>query len=86
MAALPQQGGTEGVDGGDLCLIDQGGLTAQVAVIGVLGQTLGQLLGDAAPQLGGCRLGVGDDQKLGDVQPFAGHPIQQPFHQYPGLT
>ena len=86
MAALPQQGGTEGVDGGDLCLIDQSGLAAQVAVIGILGQTLGQLLGDAPPQLRRGRLGVGDDQKLGDVQPFAGHPVQQPLHQHPSLT
>ena len=86
MATLPQQGGTEGVDGGDLCLIDQSGLSAEMAVIGVLGQALGQFLGDAPPQLSRCRLGVGDDQKLGDVQPFAGHPVQQPLHQHPGLT
>ena len=86
VASLPQQGGTEGVDGGDLCLIDQSGLSAEMAVVGVLGQTLGQLLGDAPPQLSRCRLGVGDDQKLGDVQPLAGHPVQQPLHQHPGLT
>ena len=49
VSALPQQGGAKSMDGGDLGLIDQGGLAAQVAVVGVLGQTLGQFLRDAAP-------------------------------------
>ena len=86
VAALPQQGGAEGVDGGDLGLVDQGGLPPQVPVVGPLRQPVGQLLGDTGPQLRRRRLGVGDDQELVDVQPLALHPVQQPLHQHPGLA
>ena len=86
VAALPQKLGAEGVDGGDLGLIDQGGLPPQVGVGGALRQPGGQLLHDAAPQLGGGGLGVGNDQEAVDVQPLPLHPGQEPLHQYPGLA
>ena len=84
--ALPKEGCTEGVNGGDLRLIDQGGLPAEVPVIGGLRQPGRQLLGDAGPQLPRGRLGVGDDQELVQVQPLPGHPVHEPLHQHPGLA
>ena len=86
VAVLPEEGGTEGVDGGNLRLVDQGGLAAEVAVVGGLRQPVRQLLGDAPPQLGRRRLGEGDHQEAVDVEPLLGHPIQQPLHQHPGLA
>ena len=85
MAALPQQLGAEGVDGGDARLVHQGGLTAQVAVGGPQSQPVGQLLHNTAPQLGSGSLGVGDDQEAVYVGPLL-HPGQQTFYQHPGLT
>ena len=84
--ALPEEGGAEGVDGGDLSLIDQGGLPAEVPVVGSLRQPGGQLLGDAGPQLPCGRLGVGDDQELVQIHPLPGHPVHEPLHQHPGLA
>ena len=86
VAALPQQLGAKGVDRGDLCLVNQSRLTAQMGVGGVLRQPGGQLLHDAAPQLGGGGLGVGDHQEAVDVQPLPRHPGQEPLHQHPGLA
>ena len=86
VALLPQEGGAEGVDGGDLGPVHQGGLPPQVPVPWVLRQAGGELLGDAGAQLGGGGLGVGDDQEAVQVQPLPGHPVQQPLHQHPGLA
>ena len=86
VAALPQQLGAEGVNRGDLGLVNQSRLTAQVGVGGPLRQPGGQLLHDAAPQLGGGGLGVGDHQEAVDVQPLPRHPGQEPLHQHPGLA
>ena len=86
VAALTEEGGAEGVDGGDLCLIDQSGLTAEVPVVGRLRQPGGQFLGNAGPQLPRGRLGVGDDQELVQIQPLPGHPVHEPLHQHPGLA
>ena len=86
VAALPKQGGAEGVDGGNLRLVDQGGLAAEVAVVGRLSQPVGQLLSNAATKLCRRRLGVCNHQEAVDVQPLPGHPVQQPFHQHTGLA
>ncbi len=86
VAALPQQLGAKGVDRGDLGFVNQSRLTAQMGVGGVLRQPGGQLLHDAAPQLGGGGLGVGDHQEAVDVQPLPRHPGQEPLHQHPGLA
>ena len=86
VAALPQELGAEGVDGGNLGLVDQGGLPPQMAVAGLFRQPGGQLVHDAPAQLGGGGLGVGDDQKAVDVQPLVLHPGQEPLHQHPGLA
>ena len=83
MPALPEQGGTEGMDGGDLRPIDQGRLAAQVAVVGILCQPVGEFLGDPPPQLRGGGLGKGNDQKPVDIDLLLGHPVQQPLHQHP---
>ena len=85
VAALPEESGAEGVDRGDLRLIHQGGLAAEMAVVGGHGQPVGQLLGDPPPELRRRRLGEGDHQEAVDVQPLLGHPVQQPLHQHPGL-
>ena len=86
VAVLLEQRLAEGVDSGYLGPVDQGGLAAEVAVVGVLRQPVGQLLGNAAPQLRRRGLGVCNNQKTVDVQAFGGHPVQQPLHQHPGLA
>ena len=84
---LPQQGGTEGVDGLDVRLINQQQLPLQMAVTGALGHALAQLVGDALPQLGGGGAGIGDDKEVvhaGLLLPQ--HPAEQAVHQHPGLA
>ena len=86
MAALPQKLGAEGVDGGDIRLVDQRGLAAQAAVGGSLCQPGGELLHNARAQLGGGGFGVSDDQKAVDVQSLSRHTGQKPLHQHAGLA
>ena len=74
-AALPQEAGTEGVDGGDLGAVDEGGLPSQVGVVRLLSQCLLDGGQNLAPQLGRRRLGEGDHQELVYVQSFPQHPV-----------
>ena len=74
-AALPQEAGAEGVDGGNLRAVDEGGLPSQVGVVRLLSQSLLDGGQNFAPQLGRCRFGEGDHQELVYVQPFPQHPV-----------
>ena len=74
-AALPQEARAEGVDGGDLGAVDEGGLPSQVGVVRLLSQRLLDGGQDFAPQLGRRRLGEGDHQELVYVQPFPQHSV-----------
>ncbi len=85
VALLPEEGGTEGINGGDLGLVKKGGLPPQDGISRPGGDPIGQLSPDALPQLGGGGLGVGDDQEAVQVLPLL-HTAQQPLHQHPGLT
>ena len=76
---LPEETGAEGVDGGNIRLVNQGSLTTQAGVLGMEGKPVGDLGGNAAFELGGCRLGVGDDQEGVDVAALL-HPAQQTLH------
>ena len=86
MAALPQQLGAEGVDSGDLGLVHQGRLAAQVGVSRAPGEPVGQFLHNTGAELGGGGLGVGDDQEAVHVQPIPLHPGQEALHQNAGLA
>ena len=74
-AALSQEAGAEGVDGGDLGAVDEGGLPSQVGVVRLLSPRLLDGGQDLAPQLGRRRLGEGDHQELVYVQPFPQHSV-----------
>ncbi len=86
MAELPQNIPTEGVNGGNRGLIDQGGLAAKPGVSRVRRQTPGNLPGHTPPKLGGGGPGEGDDQEPVDVQLLPDHPVQKPLHQHPRLA
>ena len=86
MAALPQKNRTKCVDGGNLGLIHQYGLTSQVPVVRAQGQTASQFLGDTPSKLRGRSLGIGYDQKAVDINSIPVHAVQQPLYQHPGLT
>ena len=51
MAELPEQGGTKGVDGGDLSPVDQGELAAEVPIVRPLRQALVEALENLTPEL-----------------------------------
>ena len=61
---LPEEGGTEGIDGLDIRLVNQEELPLEMAVTGMFRQALAQLLGDAAPELRRRRPGVGDNEEV----------------------
>jgi hypothetical protein len=61
MGVLPQQPGAKGVHRLDVRPVDPQQLAAQVVVPRITGQPVGQLGGDAPPQLRCRRLGIGDD-------------------------
>ena len=87
MNVLPQQRGTEGVDGLDVRLVHQQHLPLETAVPRLLRHAAAQLLGNALPEFCGGGAGVGDDQEVVQVRLFLPqHLAEQPLHQHPGLA
>ena len=87
MDVLPDQGGTEGVDGLDVRLVDQRQLALEVPVPGAVGHPGGQLPGDPLPELGGGGPGVGDDEEVVHIGPLrAQYPAEEAVHQHAGLA
>ena len=78
---LPQKSGAEGVHGFDVRLIHPQHLPPQVAVPGPVRHPAGQLLGDLAPQLRRCGLGIGDDQEVVHLTALLLHIGKQALHQ-----
>ena len=78
---LAEQSGAEGVHGFDVRLIHPQHLPPQVAVPGPVRHPAGQLLGDLAPQLRRCGLGIGDDQEVVHLTALLLHIGKQALHQ-----
>ena len=75
------------MDGGNLGLIEPDRLLAEVGMVGLGRQRLGDLLGNPGPKLLRRCPGKGDDEKLSSIfPPLLEDVVHQPLHQHPGLS
>ena len=87
VGVLPEDVGTEAVDGGNLRQKQPLHLLLQPG-FGVFRDFFRQLGGNLAAQLAGCRLGIGNDQKFVQIGRGDGvfQVFHQPVHQHLGLS
>ena len=86
MAALAEEFYAEGVNGGDVRLIDQGILAAEAAVTRVFRCINGELIHNAGAQFCGGGIRKRYHQEAVNIYALPCHPRQQALHQYSGLA
>ena len=86
VGALPQQRRAEGVHRLDVRPVHPQHLPFEMLVPRLLGQALGQLRGDLAPQFRRGGLGIGDDEEVIHIAVLLRHIAEEPLHQHLGLA